>query len=200
WAGALALAVVRWRRPVSPAAALALGTAGLLAAAGIAGRLSHSSSEGRDAVRLTGRPTVVVPGWRREESGGAEWTVEECGWGPLYEPHRHPSGADLGRRLQLPAGRYRVELTAEALAPSLPSPILEVRPERAGAPRASALGPTERGLAADFVVVSGERSVDLTLKGGGPLMVRGVRLAFNPSGPPGSNPAGRSSPRAEVQE
>lgn len=199
WAGALALAAARWRRPASPAAALGLGTLGLLAAAGIAGRLSHTVSGGRDAVRLVGRPAVVVPGWSREAGAAAEWRVEDCGWGPLYEPHRHPGGADLGQRLSLPVGRYRLELTAEELAPDLPLPILDVHPERAGPSRESHWLRLSGGLAADFAVESGERAVDLRLKGGGPLLVRGVRLALNLSGPAGSNRAERSTPAAKVQ-
>ena len=63
-----------------------------------------------------------------------EWSPAALGWGPLYEPHRHPAGAELGRRLRLPPGRYLLELAAEGLAPEAAPAVLDVVPDRPGAP------------------------------------------------------------------
>jgi hypothetical protein len=182
WAAALALAVASWRRPASPAASLGLGTLGLLAATGTASVASHAGSGGRDAVRLVGRAALVVPDWRWEDPAAGEWGVEVLGWGPLYEPHRHPTGVDLGQRLALPPGRYRLALRAEELGPELPLPVLDVHPEPSAAPRESPWVRSADELVADFEVGAGDGAVSLRIRGGGPLLVRVMRLVVQPSG------------------
>lgn len=181
WVAALALAVVPWRRPASLPASLALATAGLLAAAGVASRLSDARTGGRDAVRVIGRPGVAVPGWSWEPVAGAEWSPADLDWGPLYEPHRHPDGAPVGSRLSLPPGSYRLLFETGDLPVGEAHPVLEVRAEGRD-PRESPCFTWGDGLAAQFRVEAGERSLDLRLRGGGPLLLRRLWLSVEPFG------------------
>ena len=104
------------------------------------------------------------------------------GWGPLYEPHRHPAGAEVGRRLPLAPGSYRLTLVARDLAGAAPS--LLVVPDRPGAvPRKTSFVPAASGWDTAFVVRPGERAVTLLLEGGGPLLVNELVLTLQPSRP-----------------
>jgi hypothetical protein len=183
WAVALALATLRWRRSVSPSVGLAVASVGLLAAAGVASRLSDGRTGGRDAVRVIGQPALQAPGLLWERSARAEWTPFDLDWGPLYEPHRYAGGAVLGSRLMLPAGRYRLLLEAEDLASASTPPDLEVRvdgPE--GSVRRTTSERVSAGFSADFAVGPRERVVSLRLCGGGPLLLLRVRLSAEGSG------------------
>jgi hypothetical protein len=166
-------------------------TAGRVAAAGlglvlagqVAATVSHARTGDRDAVRVVGRPGVRVPGWSADAAVVAEWTPEALGWGPVYEPHRTAGGAEIGRRLALPAGRYRLALLGETLDPDPAGPPLVVAPDPAGAPvRVSPARPVPSGWEADFEVRPGERAVSLRLRGGGPILLKGLRLAVQPAG------------------
>jgi hypothetical protein len=181
WALALALAVVPWRRPASRPVSLALGMAGLLAAAGLAARLSDARSGGRDAVRVIGRPGLALPGWSWEPAAGAEWGPADLDWGPLYEPHRHPDGAPLGRRLSLPHGSYRLLLETGDLPGTAVNPMLEVRAEGGSQPRDSPFSTHADGLQAGFEVEPEGRPLDLRLRGGGPLLLQRLRLTPEPA-------------------
>ena len=125
WGLALVVAVLPRRRgrdgpPADGAGRLALATAGMLAAAGVASVVSHGQSGGRDAVRVVGRPALEVPGWSVTAQAGARWGPEVLTWGPVYEPHRHPGGAVLGERLPLRPGRYTLRLRGESLSERVP--------------------------------------------------------------------------------
>src|SRR6185503_8096444 len=63
WAIALGAAALPWRRPPGPAG-IGLATTGLLAAAVLASKVSDRRTEGRDAVRVTGRIALATPRWR----------------------------------------------------------------------------------------------------------------------------------------
>ena len=181
WALAL-LAALPWRTRAATLGRVAGATLGLVAAAQAAAALSHSRTGDRDATRLVGRPAVTVPGWEPHSQATGEWSLEALGWGPLYEPHRHPDGAEVGRRLLLPAGRYRLSLAGEALGGG--DPALVVTPDRPGAPpRWGAVRPVAGGWEADFEVRPGEHAVGLRLLGGGPMLLKGLRLAVQPTGP-----------------
>jgi hypothetical protein len=156
--------------------------AGLLAAAGVAGRLSDARTGGRDAVRVIGRPALAVPAWRWEAVAAAEWGSGELDWGPLYEPHRYPDGAPLGVRLSLPPGSYRLLLETRDLPASGVAPILEVRAEGGSKPRESPCSTHADSLQAGFKVEPGEHRLDLRLRGGGALLLRRLRLTLEPSG------------------
>jgi len=177
WAAALALAAVAGTRgkPANGGTTpigFGLATVGLLAAAAAASRLSDRRTEGRDAVRVVGRPALSA-GWRIAR-GPAEWGPGDLGWGPAYEPHRNPDGAWLGRRLALRPGPYRLELAGQAMGPG-PGPDLLVQAEPGGAPRSvpfEGSGP----WVARFEVRPGERDVTLSARGGGALLLEGLRL------------------------
>lgn len=180
WALALVVAVP-WRARAASSARLAAASLGLVAAAQAAASVSHARTADRDAVRLVGRSGTRVPGF----SIGAvpsRWGTGALGWGPLYEPHRHPSGAEAGRRLPLPPGRYRLAVRARELAGAFPR--LVVRPDRPGAaPRESPFAATAFGWEAPFEVHPGEDAVTLVLAGGGPLLVEGFVLTLQPLPP-----------------
>jgi hypothetical protein len=181
WTVAL-LAALPWRTRAATLGRVAGAALGLVAAAETAAALSHSRTGDRDATRLVGRPALSVPGWKPQSQATGEWSIEALGWGPLYEPHRHPAGAELGRRLLLPVGRYRLSLAGEALGGG--DPALVVTPDRPGAPaRRGAARPVAGGWEADFEVRPGERAVSLRWLGGGPMLLKSLRLAVQPTGP-----------------
>jgi hypothetical protein len=180
WAAALAAAVLARRRPT--AASMALSTGGLLVAVGVASVVSQGRTEGRDAVRVLGKPALAVPGWRPEGCAGAQWGPASLEWGPLFEPHRHPAGAALGSRLALGPGSYRVSVLGDDLAPAA-LPLLDIWPERIHAgveKRSVAFLPAQGGVQADFEVATEERAVTLRLRGGGARLVRLVTLEAQP--------------------
>ena len=182
WAVAI-LAALPWRARAVTARRVAAAGLGLVLAAQAAAAVTHARTDDRDAVRLVGRRAVRLPGWSADPQVSAEWTTEALGWGPVYEPHRAPDGADVGRRLPLPPGRYRLALRGETLSPDGAGPPLVVEPDRAGAPvRMSPTRPAPSGWEADFEVRPGERAVSLRLRGGGPILLKGLRLSVQPEG------------------
>ena len=182
WALALLFALP-WRSRPLTAPRLAGAGLGLVLAAHVAATVSHVKTSERDAVRLVGRAALAVPGWRVDRESPAAWGADARGWGPLYEPHRHPAGADIGERLPLPAGRYLLLVRAGNVGGGGAPPELEVVPDRPGAPaRREPLVPRGGGFEAGFEVRPGERAVSLRLRGGGPILVLGLRLTVQPSG------------------
>jgi hypothetical protein len=180
WAVAI-LAAVPWRARAATAGRIGVAGLGLVLAGQVAATLSHARTDDRDAARLVGRPAISVPGWRAGRAASGQWTTEPLGWGPLYEPHRFPGGADLARRVPLPAGRYRLSLVGEALGASAPS--VAVAADRSRAPaRLVPARPAADGWEAEFDVRPGERAVDLRLRGGGPLLLRRLELSVQPPG------------------
>jgi hypothetical protein len=181
WGASLLLAVP-WRTRRPGAMRLAGASLGLMATAQLAAGLTHGRTDDRDAVRLVGRAALAVPGWHSSRAAPAEWSPAALGWGPLYEPHRHPAGAELGRRLCLPPGRYVLELQAQGLAPETAPAVLAVVPDRPDAPlRIAPLRVVRDGFAASFDVRPTDAAVDLRLRGGGPILLKAVRLSAQPS-------------------
>ena len=180
WAVAL-LAALPWRKRAATPSRVALAGLGFVLAAQAAASVSRAGTEDRDASRLVGRPAVAVPGWRLEASATGTWTSEALGWGPLFEPHRFAEGAEVGRRLPLVPGRYRLRIVGEALGPG--APTVRVAPDRPAAPsRSRPARPVPGGFEADFDVRAGETAVDLRLRGGGPILLKGFELSAQPSG------------------
>jgi hypothetical protein len=188
WAAALIGAALSGRgaSPRVTALRLATGSLALVAAAGVASRLSTARTEGRDAVRVVGRPALAVPGWRPVARAEAVWSTEALGWGPAYEPHRAPGGALLGGRLPLGPGPYAIAIEGEAVPSALPPPILEVAVGGAQVPHP--LTPAAIGLAGRFVVPPGQREATLRLTSGGPFLVRSIRLQATSTFSAGAGP------------
>lgn len=183
WGAALA-AALPWRGAGVTAGRVAVAGAGLVVAAQAAAGLSHARTDDRDAVRLLGRPAVSLPLPGATASAGAVWPPEALGWGPLYEPHRHPTGVDIGRRLLLPAGVVRARLEAEVLDGGARVPYVSLAPDRPGAPRRRfACRPAPGGWEVDLPVGPLDGAVNLKLEGGGPMLVRTIELAVQPPGP-----------------
>ena len=158
-----------------------LALAGLVAAAATASTLSTARTGARDAVRIVGRPGVLLPGGGYEPALTAVWGPSDLDWGPLYEPHRHPGGAVVGSRLPLPPGRYRLRLLVEEPPGSATDPVLQVRPLAAA--RIASLVRDGGGRECVFDIRPGEAEVTLAVTGGGPFLLKGLRLeAFNPRG------------------
>jgi hypothetical protein len=180
WAAAL-LAALPWSTRAPTVARVALASLGLAAAAQAAGAFSERPTPDRDAVRLVGRPALEVPGFS-VATAGARWRPEGLGWGPLYEPHRHPSGAELARRLPLRPGTYRLVLEARALGGEPPR-LLVVPDGPKAVVRESTLRLRDGGLEASFSVLPAENGVSLRVVGGGPLLVE--RLVLTQPSTPG---------------
>ena len=171
WAVALGAAAAARKPPT--ASRVLLGCGGLLAASAVASHLGVERSRGRDAVRLVDRAALFLPAGPVAR-GEARWTVADLGWGPLYEPHRHPDGAEIGSRLDLPEGDYTVEIDFDRVPSSLPPPVLEVR-----SPLGVASGMLQEDPAGTLrggFQVGGRRLAALVLRGGGPLMLKEIRL------------------------
>jgi len=175
WALALGAAVATGRRNrVATPAGLCAASLGLVVAAAVASRLSTARTQGRDAVRVVGRPALVVPGWRSLSAAPAVWTTEALEWGPSYEPHRAPEGAVIGGRLPLPPGDYALTIDGEVVPSTLPPPLLLWGPD--GAPSRMtplALGPGR--LSGGFAVTAREATT-LRLQSGAPFIIKDIRL------------------------
>jgi hypothetical protein len=199
WATALALAVLLRRRSRPTAIGFAAASAGLLCAAAVASRLGPADHTGRDAVRVVGRPALLLPSLHVEGESAAHWTAASLDWGPLYEAHRHPEGAPLGERLGLDRGSYELVV---GLDPGLPVPEslprLEVVEEKRlvpQAPRTVALRMSPAGPVAELEV-AGDGAVTLRLVGGGPLLLRELTLRRSTLSPPGGlSPTRAGEPR-----
>lgn len=182
WGVTLALAATARRRSPPTATGLAVASTVLLVAAAGASALSEGRTGGRDAVRLVGRPALAIPGWRVTFRADGEWGPADLRWGTLYEPHRHPDGAEIGARLDLPPGRYRIDLDVEwpgfAGEVSGPGPPrLEVRPEGAASGRAYEFARVPLGLTGVFEVLPSDPAVSVRLRGGSALTLVGIRLS-----------------------
>jgi hypothetical protein len=171
WLAALAAAAAA-RRP-STVAGVHLGWGGLLVAASIGSQFGADGSRGRDAVRLLDRTAFRLP-FGPAVRGEARWSPGEIGWGPVYEPHRHAEGAEIASRLTLPEGDYVLEIDVDPVPSALAPPVLEVRgPEgMAGA----ALQQGASGHLGGGFPVAGRGPVTLALRGGGPLILKEIRL------------------------
>jgi hypothetical protein len=115
----------------------------------------------------------------------AAWTTADLAFGPLYEPHRHPGGAEIGSRLRAPAGIYTLEIDAQRVPSALSLPLLEVR--RPGGETSTVPLVDDGGALAARLDIPVAREVTLALRGGGPLILNEIRLrgsTFSPrSGP-----------------
>jgi hypothetical protein len=152
WGGVLLVACVpllgRRRDPGRMAAASGAAVAAAVAAAALASAPPTS----RDAVRGAWTQT--------------SWGPERIPSGPVYEPHRHPTGAVVGDRLPLAPGRYTLRLEAEQVGEE-PTLVLRAEPRQ----------PDRRlRLGVAFEVAGGTRAVTLLLEGGGPLRLGRVTL------------------------
>jgi hypothetical protein len=172
---------------------LAGAALGLLAAAGAASYLSTAKTGGRDAVRVLGRPALAVPGLALLGHASARWGARDLAWGPLYEPHRFPSGAALGERLRLPAGRFRLDLRAQVLDERAEPPRLRLRGPFRGPAPASPFERTASGFRAAFELPRGDPDLTLLVEGGGAFLLEELELGIQPSadGPGPSNVEGR---------
>ena len=176
WAAALGIAAASSLRPGTRPRGAALAGLGLLAATGGASVLSTHRTAGRDAVRLIGRTAVSVPGGSLLRRVEAAWGPSDLGWGPLYEPHRYPDGAAVGARLSLPAGSYLIRIDGDDIAPEMRPPSLVIRPDGRGPSRSVTMENARGARVGRFDVRAGEGPVTLLLEGGGPFVVKGIRL------------------------
>jgi hypothetical protein len=184
WGSVLVLAAWPGRRRPLHARGMAAASLVLLASAAVAQALSDESAGGREAVHAVGRPCLRVPGWRTAGACTAEWGAKELGWGPAYEPHRHPDGAVLGSRLELPPGRFRLRVESRDDPGGSEPPSLEVEAEGGRLPtrRLERVGRGSDGLEGVFDVFPGESRTTLRLRGGSAFVVGSIRLGTQPPG------------------
>jgi hypothetical protein len=159
WLVALAAAAAARKPATTPR--VAIGCACLLAATATASALGQGRSQGRDATRVMDR-------------GSAAWSPGDLEWGPLYEPHRHPAGAEVGSRLALSDGLYVLEMDVDPLGSTASPPVLQVRTRTGSAE--TALFEDLPGLLVGRVDVAGKGPVTLAIRGGGPLILKQMRL------------------------
>jgi hypothetical protein len=184
WGAALGTAALLASRPPRRhPMAFAAGWAGLAASAAVASAVSDARTGGRDAMRVIGRPALEIPRWTSFRTAPARWGPEALAWGPVFEPHRHADGAELGARLPLSPGRYRIWLDVDEFAATPPGE-LEIRPEPEAPPRRVAFRRRLGGYEADFEALPGERAVTMVLRGGPPFTLKELRVEVQPSGPP----------------
>jgi len=144
-----------------------------MATALLADRLSpRVRAPERDAARLVGSPSFLLPSFRFQSRGEASWTLEV-----FYEPHRFPLGRPFARSLPLAAGTYRLTLdVSDPLGGTPPGLIATDRRTRVGqACLLRIAGPGAKSIAATFTVGAAS-DVDLSLVGGEPLAIRQARL------------------------
>ena len=145
----------------------------LLGVTALAERVGRGRDEGRDAVRLLGRGALSLPGFERIKGAPARWGPGSLTWGPLFEPHRHPGGADLGSRLPLPPGRYAFSLQGQWFGEAPP------QVETSGEPLV--LVRSGDAYLGEILVREGARETTLHLASGPPFELREIRLAAQPS-------------------
>lgn len=176
WGSALALAIWprRGRRRPGPGQ-LGPAVGGWLLAASVASYASVARTGGRDAVRTVGRPAVLVPGLVPTRSATATWDLGDLDWGPTFEAHRFPVGADVGSRLPLPAGVYRFTIFHEDVPGAAPAQLTLVR-EPGGSSERLEAACDHRHCVALFTVSPEDRAITLRLTGGGPLVVERFEL------------------------
>jgi hypothetical protein len=175
WTAVLGAAVLSRRKSGPTAVGLGVSSLVLLAGAATASSVSEGRTGGRDAVRVVGRPAVGVPGWHGTRAAEGVWDASSLRWGTLYEPHRHPDGAEIGSRFALAPGRYRLDLGVELLGEDRPQ--LEVRPEGVVPGRRYVFTRTPGGLSAAFEILPSEPAVSLRLRQGNALTLARVRLS-----------------------
>lgn len=175
WVAGLTLAAWPRRRPAVSAAGAGLASVGFLAILGLASTVSTSRTGGRERVHVLGNRTLELPSLRTQKSASARWDSRALLWGPVFEPHRHPGGAEVGSRLPLKAGRYEIRFEGAMLGAAPPD--LRVESEPAGWGGAGALERTAEGLRGCLAVAPGTHAVTLKLIGGSPLILKDVSLA-----------------------
>lgn len=167
------LASLRGRR--ASAAGLAATSAAAIGLAVCASSLSRASSGGRDAVRVIGRRAIAIPRVRVFANAPARWTPEGSTLGLTYEPHRHPQGASIGERLDLPPGTYRLLIHADVVGEGLPDLLVwHDRDQRLLGRSRFRVG--REGLFAPLEVQNEDGPVTLALQGGSPLILKEFRL------------------------
>jgi len=148
-----------------------LAVAAFMTTAVVADRMSpRVRSPERDAVRLVGSPSLLLPAFQFDRATEAQWTFDL-----VYEPHRTPDGRLFARKLSLSEGRYELTLAGDAYS-SDSAPTLRGRNHQTQQATVWVMRPSLRSLDAIFTV-DRAAEFDLYLVGGGPqsLSAAGLR-------------------------
>ena len=142
-----------------------------MATAVFADRLSpRARSPERDAARLMGFPSLLLPSFRFDRAAEAAWPLDL-----FYEPHRAPAGLALARAMTFEPGQYSMTLSLAEGAAISAAPTLDLRHRQSGRTVHVPMISDEGGLRASFAVgLSGD--YDLTLIGGEPMSIARVRI------------------------
>ena len=148
-----------------------LASAALVATAVFADRLSpRARPPERDAARLLGSPSLLLPSFRFQRAAEAAWPLDL-----FYEPHRAPAGLAFARAMTLEPGHYSMTLSLAEGAAISAAPTLDLRHRQSGRAVRAPMTSDEGGLRASFGVdQSGD--YDLALIGGEPMSITRVRI------------------------
>lgn len=128
----------------------------------------------RDAVRLLGSPSLLIPALQWQPSSEAAWTADL-----FYEPHRAPAGLVFATALRLRPGRHFLRLDTPDLPDSGAAPALLVR-ERRRATTVSWPMETRDGTLHSGFAIDEDADYDLLLVGGDPVWIRRIQLKLTP--------------------
>ena len=126
----------------------------------------------RDATRLVGSPSLLLPSLRFQATTVAEWSLDL-----FYEPHRSPAGFVFAKAMNLGAGRYDLALRLTDPSVSVDALSLMVRHRPSGRTVRVPMHPGGEGLRGGFEVDQAG-DYDLSLLGGKPASIGAVRLAL----------------------
>jgi hypothetical protein len=127
----------------------------------------------RDATRLVGSPSILLPSLRFESASTGEWPLDL-----FYEPHRNPGGFQIARAVSLSEGAYELSLVTRDAREGRVAPSLIVADHRTQRSTRQLMRVAAEALIVSFTVAtSGE--FDLRLEGGEPCLISRARILRN---------------------
>jgi hypothetical protein len=150
---------------------LLLALSAFVATAVVTDRLSpRLRAPERDAMRLLGAPSLLLPSVQFQSSTEAAWTIDL-----FYEPHRFPDGLAFAHAVRLERDGYSILLLLADAPTASAVPSLVLRDRRSGRTRVSPVTLQAESLHSRFEIDEAG-DYDLLLRGGEPVALRQIRL------------------------